>query len=309
MDWPFGAYPEGGLERLGPHVTAYYGEVLPLANSAIVRGSEATLVFDANVGAAAATLRSEVDRAGPPLRYLVLSHVHTDHTLGAMMFSPPARVLACSYTRDRLARWAADPSTLPVGNLDDELRIVVPEETVDAERSIDLGDVTVRVRAEPTAAHTKADLWATVEPDGVVLCGDLWFKNCEPYLGSGSLVGALPAIGHLREAGGAVYLPGHGPSGQLDPRAGHDPVVRFIRWVLRETRRGVRRGRSGADLAAFVRDRFAEHVRRPGWVRFGRNWIGRRPQLAFPVSVHGSLEDSVAAAERDVRGAGAEPRS
>jgi glyoxylase-like metal-dependent hydrolase (beta-lactamase superfamily II) len=90
MGWPFGGYPEGGLQRLGPHVTAYYGEVLPVSNSAIVRGSDATLVFDANAGAAAAALRAEVDRAGPPLRYLVLSHVHTDHTLGAMWFSPPA---------------------------------------------------------------------------------------------------------------------------------------------------------------------------------------------------------------------------
>lgn len=304
MDWPFGAYPEGGLERLAPHVTAYYGEVLPLSNSAIVRGSDATLVFDANVGAAAAALRAEVDRAGPPLRYLVLSHVHTDHTLGAMAFSPPARVLARSYTRDRLAKWVADPSTLPTGNFDDELRIVVPEEAVDAERSIDLGGVTVHLHAEPTPAHTKADLWATVEPDGVVLCGDLWFKDCEPYLGSGSLVGAITAIQRLRDVRGAVYLPGHGPSGQLDPRAGEDPVERFIRWMFRETRRGMRRGRSGADLATLVRDRLGERARRPGWFQFGRNWIGRRPQFEFPVSVFGFLEDSVAAAERDVRGAG-----
>jgi glyoxylase-like metal-dependent hydrolase (beta-lactamase superfamily II) len=309
MDWPFGTYPEGGLERLGPHVTAYYGEVLPLSNSAIVRGSDATLVFDANVGPAAAALRAEVDRARPPLRYLVLSHVHTDHTLGAMMFSPPARVLARSYTRDRLARWAADPSTLPAGNLDNEVRIVVPEEVVDAGRSIDLGGVTVHLHAEPTPAHTKADLWAVVEPDGVVLCGDLWFKDCEPYLGSGSPVGALAAIQRLRDARGAVYLPGHGPSGTLDPRAGEDPVERYVRWVLRETRRGVRRGLSGADLGAFVGERFGERVGRLGSLRIGRSWIGRRPRLAFPVSLPGSLEDSVAAAERDVRGAETGPRS
>jgi glyoxylase-like metal-dependent hydrolase (beta-lactamase superfamily II) len=303
MDRPFGAYPEGGFASIGPHVTAYYGETLPLSNSAIVRGSDATLVFDANIGAAAVALRAEVERAGPPLRYLVLSHVHTDHTLGAMVFAPPARVLARSYTRDRLARWAEDPSTLPPNDLGHELRIVVPEEVVDAERSIDLGGVTVHVRAEPTAAHTKADLWAVVDPDNVVLCGDLWFKDCEPYLGSGSPVGALAAIQQLREVRGAVYLPGHGPSGQLDPRAGEDPVERFIRWVLRETLRGVRRGRSGQELAMFVGDRFGERVRRLGWFRVGRSWIGRRPGLAFSVSVPGFLEDSVAAAERDVRGA------
>jgi cyclase len=309
MDWPFGAYPQGGLGRLGPHVTAYYGGVLPLANSAIVRGSDATLVFDANVGTAATALRAEVDRAGPPLRYLVLSHVHTDHTLGAMAFSPPARVLARSYTRDRLARWAADPSTLPPNDLGDELRVVVPEEAVDVARSIDLGGVTVHLHAEPTPAHTKADLWAVVEPDGVVLCGDLWFKDCEPYLGSGSLVGALAAIQRLRDVRGAVYLPGHGPSGMPDPRPGGDPVERYVRWVLRETRRGVRRGLSGADLGAFVGERFGERAQRVGWLRIGRSWIGRRRSIAFPVGGFGFLEDSAAAAERDVRGADAGPRT
>lgn len=47
--WPFGPYPPGGLRRLGPHVVAYHGDAYPVANSAIVRSSEATLVFDANL--------------------------------------------------------------------------------------------------------------------------------------------------------------------------------------------------------------------------------------------------------------------
>ena len=157
--------------------------------------------------------------------------------------------------------------------------------------------------------HTKADLWAVVEPDGVVLCGDLWFKDCEPYLGSGSLVGALAAIQRLREARGVAYLPGHGPSGQLDPRTGKDPVERYVRWVLRETRRGVRLGRSGADLAALGGERFGERFGRVGWVRIGRNWIGRRPSIAFPVGGFGFLADSVGAAERDVRGADGEKQT
>jgi hypothetical protein len=48
MRWPFGRYPTGGLVALGPHVTAFHAEAFPLSNSAIVRGADAALVFDAN---------------------------------------------------------------------------------------------------------------------------------------------------------------------------------------------------------------------------------------------------------------------
>jgi hypothetical protein len=122
-------------------------------------------------------------------------------------------------------------------------------------------------------------------------------------LSNSAIVRGSAAIQGLRDVRGAVYLSGHGPSGQLNPRAGEDPVKRFIRWVLRETRPGVRRGLSGPDLGAFVGERFAERVRRVGWIRIGRSWIGRRRSIAFPVGGFGFLEDSVAAAERDVRGA------
>ncbi|MEI8191909.1 MAG: MBL fold metallo-hydrolase, partial [candidate division NC10 bacterium] len=93
--WPFGLYPPGGLRRLGPHVVAYHGDVYPVANSAIVRSSEATLVFDANLLRFARALRAAVDQGeGPPLRELVLSHPHNDHAHGAMHFSPPAHTWA-----------------------------------------------------------------------------------------------------------------------------------------------------------------------------------------------------------------------
>lgn len=88
--WPFGPYPPGGLRRLGPHVVAYHGGAYPVANSAIDRSSEATLVFDANLLRFARALRAAVDQGeGPPLRELVLSHTHNDHAHGRCTFLHP----------------------------------------------------------------------------------------------------------------------------------------------------------------------------------------------------------------------------
>ncbi len=292
--WPFGEYPEGGLERLGPHVIAYYGDAYPVSNAAIVRGTEGTLVFDANMLRFARTLRAAVDAGGgPPLRDLVLSHHHDDHTVGAMHFSPPARTSARAYVRTRLTAWAQEDPSVWVGEYRDmydgverealELRIVVPEVVVEEPVTVDLGGgVLVRLRPEPEA-HTKGDLWGFVEPDGVALCGDLWFNECEPYLGSGSVEGALAAVARLREAEAAVYLPGHGRAAPMPP-AGEDPVERYCEWLLAEVAAAVSRGLSGEDLKATVRASYDGQGR-----------------VRFPFAIPGFLEDSVEAAERDVR--------
>jgi glyoxylase-like metal-dependent hydrolase (beta-lactamase superfamily II) len=279
--WPFGEYPAGGLERLGPHVTAFYAEDFPLSNSAIVRGTEATLVFDANFAEEGLKLREAVEAEGPPLRDLVLSHYHDDHTLGAMHLAPPALVRSRAHTRERLSAWATDPD-LP--DLPEGIRVVVPDSLVEEQEVLDLGGgVLVRLIPEPEA-HTRGDLWAFVEPDGVALCGDLWFTSCEPYLGSGSVAGAILAIDRLRDAEANIYLPGHGRAATLPPR-GHEPVQRLCAWLLEQTSTEMARGLQGDDLAAAVRAAFAQ-----------------RDDIRFPFAIPGFLEEGVVAAVRDLSG-------
>src|SRR4030042_693377 len=103
--WPFGTRPQDGVEPLGPHVLAYYPDGYPLANSAIVLGSEAALVFDANIFHYASDLKGLLHERWPrgPV-HLVLSHSHTDHVDGSMCFSG-AETWATDWARRRLAWW------------------------------------------------------------------------------------------------------------------------------------------------------------------------------------------------------------
>lgn len=259
-DWPFGTYPPGGLRQLGPHVTAFHGAGWPYPNSAVIRGRDGLLVFDANLPWIAPVLRAALDEdtSAPPLTHLVLSHAHGDHAHGASWFAPPARAWARAFTRDQLAAYSDEDREEEVDFYADvfagaadayrDLRIVVPEEIVEAERTIDLGGVAVRLVPEPLA-HTAGDLWAVVEPDGIVLAGDLWCNEVEGYLGDGSVAGEVAAIGHLRDAGG-VCLPGHGPPGAITPG---DPLQRYAEWILERTAEGMGAGLSGADLQHDVR--------------------------------------------------------
>lgn len=294
--WPFGSYPPGGLQALGPHVTAYYAGGFPASNSAIVRGTEATLVFDPNCFRFARELRDAVDASGPPLRQVIVSHAHDDHTMGSELFAPPAHVLARMNTRERLQRNIIDGSVPGTqyeagyaGAAEEgaAVRIVVPDQTIEAPATLDLGgDVLVHLRPEGPA-HTDGDLWAFVEPDGVALCGDLWYARCEPYVGSGSVIGLLDAVGRIRALGSDRCLPGHGPARSIEP-IGVDPVDRYLRWMLDRVAEAVRGGLTGRELGRTIRRAFEEQRSRTGGID-------------FPVRIPGFLEVTAAAAERDVR--------
>lgn len=296
--WPFGDYPQGGTVPLGPHVTAYHADAFPIANSAVVHGRDGTLVFDANIFRFARRLREVADELGAPPTHLALSHHHDDHSFGAMHFAPPARTFARRYVGRRLRRYAemdraalADLyrrehyGTEAVGEAEG-IRFVMPDVEVEGEETIDLGHVRVRLVPFVGAAHTKGDLWAYVEPDDVVLCGDLWFVDCEPYLGSGSVAGAVKAVDVLRSVGARRYLPGHGPVGVLGP---NDPVERFGRWVLETTAAGLDRGVLGEDLERHVRAAFTAQR-------------GRAGSVGFRLELPGFLEAGVRAAIGDLSG-------
>ncbi|HYY45920.1 MAG TPA: MBL fold metallo-hydrolase [Candidatus Angelobacter sp.] len=295
--WPFGVLPPGGLERLGPHTIAYYATGYPYSNSAIVLGKDGVLVFDANIFHYARELKTALTAEWPGgAAQLVISHSHADHADGAMYFSPPAQTLASKFAQGRLAWWRAQDQTARNSEYVDQypnaaawyrdFRMVVPERAVARRELIDLGG-GVRVQLVPEAvAHTPGDLWAVVEPDGVGLCGDLWFNDCEPYLGSGSIEGSLDALDRLRAAGARTYLPGHGRAGMLQR---NDPMVRYCLWVLEHVAAGMSRGLAGEQLRQAIRAEFDAQDARPGEIRFAITWKG-------------ALEDAVEAAEMAARG-------
>lgn len=234
-----------------------------MSNAAIVRGADASLVFDTANLRHARTLRVAVPET-PPLREVVISHMHGDHAHGAMHFQP-VRVWSRTFTRDRLAFWAEHDlgpygeeyeRYLPGAREEYErLRIVVPDTVLDERGAIDLGGgVVVRLFPEATA-HTPGDLWALVEPDGVALCGDLWFNAVEPNISQGSIEGSLAALARLREARAEVYLPGHGPAGRLEP---DDMMERFCAWLGASIDGHMNEGSSGEALAQAVREEFEE---------------------------------------------------
>ena len=116
---------------------------------------------------------------GRPIRWVVNSHVHFDHTFGNGVFAAEGAELICHESAaDELPAHAAGVREAAAADDDPraaalvEVEPVVPERTFSSAISLDLGDRLVEL-VHPGRGHTSGDLVVRVPDADVVLAGDL----------------------------------------------------------------------------------------------------------------------------------------
>jgi glyoxylase-like metal-dependent hydrolase (beta-lactamase superfamily II) len=173
---------------LGPHVTVLVGEDggrYPAGNTVHVAGSDGSLAIDPSL--------SLVRRGGAPLPVdrVLLTHVHEDHVAGASLFTD---VPIAVHTADLLGLHSLD-GLMQIYGLPPEsssvLREIVVRDFHYVERSdatglregevVDLGGVTATLVHLP--GHTRGHSGFLIEPDGVLVLGDIDLSAFGPYYG------------------------------------------------------------------------------------------------------------------------------
>ncbi len=175
---------------------------------AILTGSDGIFMVDAQYAQLADKVLAAIRKlSAGPIRYLVNTHVHIDHTGGDANF---VRMGATLITREELREEASrnpnlakDPSALAAVTygLGAPLKFRMNGEIVDL--------IPVR------AAHTGGDTMIRFENADVIMIGDFYRNYGYPYIDTnngGTLKGALEALDALyKMAGPATRLvPGHG---------------------------------------------------------------------------------------------------
>jgi glyoxylase-like metal-dependent hydrolase (beta-lactamase superfamily II) len=143
-----------------------------------------------------------------PIRLLVDTHVHSDHSDGNESFAKMgAVVLAREEVRDRLAR-----STNGV----EPPRLSLPIATYSGPMTFHMNGEAIELIHAPRA-HTDGDTIVVFRGSDVIMTGDIYrsiqFPNIATNLG-GSLNGTLDALGLIIGLSGpsTKIVPGHGPS-------------------------------------------------------------------------------------------------
>lgn len=241
-----------GFEGDGP--AAAYG-----ANCVAVVADAGVVLVDASLSPAharrvEAALRERTDR---PVRLVILTHHHADHTWGAVHFvRQGALVVSHRACRERMAtehpgQLAARRAQPELAELLEEVVLVLPTLTFDQGIGVHLG-VEVEVW-HPGHAHTPGDAFVYLPDWGVAVCGDLVFNGYHFNYQDADLAGARRGLEALRSLDAEVFVPGHGLPGGPELLAAqaayHDAVEEAIR-------QGLATGKGEAEVAADLRNRF-----------------------------------------------------
>ncbi|MFJ6523253.1 MBL fold metallo-hydrolase [Streptomyces filamentosus] len=207
--------PDHGLERLADGVHAW---VQPdggwcLNNAGVVVGERSVLLVDtAATRARAERLRAAVRGLTPaPVRTVVNTHHHGDHTHGNLVFSAGAVVVSHERTRAEMAERGLALTHVWPGVDWGELDVVLPDLTYEDALSVHLGGGRTAELLHPGVAHTTNDTAVWLPHAGVLFAGDLLMSDCTPFALMGSVRGLVRAVGRLRELGADVIVCGHGP--------------------------------------------------------------------------------------------------
>jgi len=174
-----------------------------------------------------AAIESVTDR---PVRTLVNTHHHGDHTFGNYLFRG-ATVVAHEATRAGVLAWGM-PWSAPLWTDVDwgDIELEPPFLTFTDCVTLWVDDLRCDVRHVGTAAHTTNDSIVWIPDRRLLFCGDLLFNGGTPFLVQGSVAGAVKVLEEVVAPLNAVTIvPGHGPV------AGPglvDDVLGYLRFVM-----------------------------------------------------------------------------
>jgi glyoxylase-like metal-dependent hydrolase (beta-lactamase superfamily II) len=228
---------EGVTEKLTDHVWAIPdGSASLVPNVGIVVGRKAVLVIDTGMGTRnGETVLREVAKAGAgkPI-YLVTTHVHPEHDMGAHVFPKDSKLIR---SKDQLEDIAAGAgmNLVPVfaarSALNQELLKDAHHRdadiTFDGQYILDLGGLKAKIYAMGTN-HTHGDTVVLV--DGVLFSGDVAMKPQPAFANPTAKISHwLASLDRLDAFEPRQVVPSHGPFGDASIIAGYRSYLTRIR--------------------------------------------------------------------------------
>lgn len=231
-----------GLElephRFGDGVYALMANLLPKDNNGVIAGCEAALVVDAGVTAdvSARIQHLAAELTDAPLRYLVNTTYHGDHTFGNAAFPPDVTVVSSRINKENMTDLGYEKSTRAKNMYGDE-------GLLDAVTDWRTPDVVFDSRAEIDLGGRVVQLWQFGPGNGpgdtVVYVPDTrtaWTGNYLCHAGTAPMLlqgGPDPYLASLRRMSAALpelrtVVPGHGPMGD-----GHEAIDWLIDYLER----------------------------------------------------------------------------
>ncbi|MHA2181659.1 MAG: MBL fold metallo-hydrolase [Promethearchaeota archaeon] len=152
-----------------------------------------------------------------PVKYLILTHYHADHTLGMAPFKDipiisselTSKVMLSEETKSRYEVFIKDLAK--EGPIGEDIEYILPSLLFSNKLTIQDDDLHVEIYH--TGGHTAGSSFVNVPHEKVVFAGDLLFENTFPYAGDPTCDPELliKALKKMQDINADIYIPGHGP--------------------------------------------------------------------------------------------------
>ena len=229
---------EGVTQKIAEHAYVIPDfEVILVPNVTIVVGTRGALVVDTGLGARnGQTVMREVEKVskGPEL-YLAATHIHPEHDLGAGGFPARTKMLRSKEQEADIQETGLATAKIFAGfsPLNAELlhgaEFRKADISFEREHVVDLGGVRAHVMAMG-ANHTTSDLAVFVEPDRVLVAGDLVMMGLPQFTAPAARIATW--LGTLDKFDGLKpvrIVPSHGAMGDASMIASYRAFLTTVR--------------------------------------------------------------------------------
>lgn len=222
-----------------------------LNNPAFVAAADQVIAIDACATERRTRLfREAIGRLSEqPVRTLVNTHAHLDHTFGNYLFAEDAVIVGHTNCRAEILH---DAPELPARARQmfpsvewGAIEVVAPSLTFEDRLSLYAGELELEL-IYVSPAHTNTDVVVWLPERKVVIAGDIVFHKGTPFALMGSVAGWLEALDRLRALGAETIVPGHGPIAGPEVL---DDVADYLRFVQQSAKAGFEAGAAPLEVA------------------------------------------------------------
>jgi glyoxylase-like metal-dependent hydrolase (beta-lactamase superfamily II) len=222
-----------------------------IATTSWIEFKDFLLVIDANFPWGAKAILHDVEQTTPkPIRFVLDTHYHGDHSYGNGVFAETGATIVSSDAAAEDSRnlntksWANDKG---VGERDlKQYPLVHPQLTFKDRITIEDGSRRVElIRVGP--GHTRGDAIAWLPEERIVFTGDLCTTRAQNNLGDPGMDpdGWLKILDNVIALNPAIVVPGHGRDGGVDAVRGQRA---YLSEIFEAVRAGLRKGESAQDV-------------------------------------------------------------
>jgi glyoxylase-like metal-dependent hydrolase (beta-lactamase superfamily II) len=253
-----------------------------ICNAGIIDLGDRTLVFDAFLSPDAARDLNDAAECltGRPVRAVINSHYHNDHIWGNQAFSAELDIISTAKTRDLITtegllevQGYSDVAQKRLETLEAQL-VETHDETKLFTLKLQITEYQAIIALLPKlqirlpnltftgnmafngpkrsaklisyeGGHCGSDAILYLPEDGIVFMEDLLFIGFHPYLADGDPGKIQHILAQVRKLQAKIYVPGHGPVGQIAHLDWMDEYINTLNTLVREA---IKSGATEAEM-------------------------------------------------------------